>query len=122
MLNKIFIFLFLFFVFSCGQNINSNYNDQGQYGTVTIDTSTPAGARFNSAYKVIQSKCMACHNWSGYTTSDKWIQSGYVIQGNYSGSSMIMVLKNYGGSMPKNPYAALSNPELVTLESWITNL
>ena len=122
MLKIITTFIFLIGLSSCGQDYNSNFNDQGQFSTFEIDTSTPAGARFNAAYKIIQTKCMACHNWSSYNTSDKWIQSGYVIPANYRGSAIISILKNYGGTMPKNPYAALPTTELDTLEAWITNL
>ena len=107
---------------SCGQNYNSNSNDQGQYSTVEIDTSTAAGARFAAAYKVIQTDCMACHNWTSYNTSDKWIQSGYITQGDYSASPLIMRLKNNGGDMPKSPNGALPNSDLVVLNNWISNL
>ena len=115
--------LFCLLIFSsCGQNFNSNSNDQGQYATVKIDTSSPAGERFAAAYKVIQVNCMACHSWNSYDTSDKWIQSGYVIQADYSHSLLMTRLKNNGGDMPKSPNGALKTSEITILQDWITNL
>lgn len=119
---SLLIIFFLFFtLFSCGQDFNSNSNDEGQYSTVTIDSSTPEGARFSAAYKVIQTQCMGCHDWASYDTKEKWTEA-YVVAGNYAGSPLISILKNYGGSMPKDPYPALSPADLVVLENWISNL
>lgn len=121
-LKKILLFVCLLIVSSCGQDYNSNYNDKGQYTTIVLDTSTPEGARFAAAYQVLQTQCMACHAWSSYNTSAKWIDSGYVVQGNYSGSPVISILKNYGGTMPKDPYPTLSASDIASLQAWITNL
>ena len=127
MQNKIIIFIFLFVISACGQDYNSNYNDHGQYSSVSIDTSTPEGARFGAAYKVLQTKCMSCHSYThpfdeSFNTSEKWIHSGYVVQGNYLASLIISTLKNYEGTMPEDPNTPLSKEELATLEAWISNL
>lgn len=121
-MNSKFIALFSLALLGCGQDYNSNTNDQGQYASVTIDSSTPDGTRFSSAYKILQSKCMQCHDWTSYNTSEKWISTGYVSQGNFSDSTIITALKNYGGQMPKDPYTALSDTEVATLREWISNL
>jgi mono/diheme cytochrome c family protein len=123
MLKKFTAFFgFMIIMSSCGQNYNSNYNDLGQYTAAAIDRSTVAGARFAAAYSILQVKCMGCHAWASYDSSEKWIQSGYVIQGNFSGSNIITHLKNFGGNMPKDPASALPDSEIADLLAWITNL
>lgn len=123
MSNKLLLlFFFLLVLGSCGQDFNSNSNDKDQFSNVEIDISSPEGRRFSVAYKILQVKCMGCHDWALFTTSDKWIESGYVVRGNFSGSPLISILKNYGGNMPKDPYPALANSETTDLESWISNL
>lgn len=120
--NKWILNLLLLSLYGCGQSYNSNSNDKGQFTNVEIDTTSVEGVRFSAAYNVLQAKCMACHDWAGFNTSEKWIESGYVNKGDYLGSPIIMSLKNYGGNMPKDPYPELSATETAALDSWISNL
>ncbi len=122
MLKQIMFLIFIFFVSGCGQDYNSNTNDKSQYTTVEIDTSTPQGSRFALAYKVLQTQCFECHAWSVLNTSERWVDSGYVTRGNYTDSPIIGILKNYGGTMPKDPYPAMTTTDLAILEDWITNM
>lgn len=109
---------------SCGQDYNSNSGDAGQYSTVsTIDTSTPEGVRLAASYSVLQAKCFQCHSgWSGYTTSQQWVDAGLVVRGSFLSSELIRRLKNYGGDMPPDPQSPLSTDEIAPLQTWIENL
>lgn len=107
----------------CGQDYNSNYGDYGQYSPVEgIDSSTPEGARLLAAYKVMQTKCFQCHQWSTYKTSAQWVSTGLVTAGNSSGSEIYTILKNNGGNMPPDPIAQLTGEEVDSIKAWIDGL
>lgn len=116
------LFLILF-ISGCGQDYNSNYGDYGQYSPVEgIDSSTPEGVRLLAAYKVMQTKCFQCHQWSAYKTSAQWVSAGLVIAGNSSGSEVYTILKNNGGNMPPDPIAQLTSDEVNSIQVWIDGI
>jgi hypothetical protein len=117
-LKNILFFIFILFS-SCGQNYNSNSNDEGVYGNIGI---TP-GSNLYNAYVVMQAKCFACHGdqWKDYKTSNDWIEKGLIVSGSTVNSSIYTSLTNNGGSMPKNPYPPLTKAEVETLKTWINS-
>lgn len=107
----------------CGQDYNSNYGDGGQYSPIEgIDSSTPDGTRLLAAYKVAQTKCFQCHQWSTYKTSAQWVSAGLAVAGNSGGSEMYTILKNNGGNMPPDPIAQLTTEELESIKTWIDGM
>lgn len=121
-----YLILISFLFLGCGQDFNSNSFDKERYGDTGIDTSTPAGQRFSKAYTVLENNCISCHTgyhniYSGYTTSEAWIDAGLVVAGDFSGSFLIQKLQNYGGNMPQGS-SQLSETEITNLNDWITNL
>ncbi|MCO4794132.1 MAG: cytochrome c [Bacteriovoracaceae bacterium] len=120
------LIILFFLISSCGQDFNSNTFDKERYGNTGIDTSTPAGLRFSKAYNVVQTNCSSCHTgyhniYSGYTTSQAWVDAGLVVAGDFTGSFIIQKLKNYGGNMPGGA-SQLSESEINYLSDWISNL
>lgn len=124
---KIFITLPLLFFTSCGMNYNSNTFDDVKYGPApSFDPQTPAEERFVAAYNLLDSQCIQCHEgehdaWAAWTTSEDWVNQGYVTEGDFSGSILISSLKNYSGNMPKGS-SALTDEEIQILRDWIENL
>ena len=121
----IFRVIFLLFIVSCGQDYNSNYFDAQKFKS-GIDRTTPAGERFYNAFNVIQEKCISCHlgyhnSYSKYLTDADWKAAGLVKASDFAGSSIIQLLKNYGGTMPLSA-SNLSSTEIETLRLWIENL
>lgn len=112
------IFPLMLLLSACGQDYNSNYNDRGTYSDIGIPSGTPL---YNS-YVIIQNKCFSCHAWQDYKTDQAWIDSGRVIRGSYDTSPLKTRLKNFGGTMPLEPYAPLTTAELETLRTWINAL
>jgi mono/diheme cytochrome c family protein len=111
---------------SCGQDINSTSDDLTKFQASAIDTSTPAGIRLFNAYTIIQTNCTSCHTsyhsaFAGYTTDNAWINAGQVVAGDFDGSYIIQKLINYGSNMPLGG-SALSNDDIETLTTWISNL
>lgn len=107
---------------SCGQDFNSNSFDSQRYGNTGIDNTTPFGKAFN----VIQTKCINCHTgyhniYSGYTTSQAWINAGLINANDFGGSPLIIKLINYGGNMPQGG-SQLSTTEITYLQDWINGL
>ncbi len=124
MMKKILTLTFTMLVLSgCGQDYNSNSGDGGQYSPIEgIDSSTADGARLLAAYRVAQTKCFQCHQWSSYKTSAAWVSAGLVVAGNSDGSEMWTILKNNGGNMPPDPIAQLTQEELDAVKTWIDNM
>jgi len=115
-------FMILFVFVSCGQDFNSNSFDKQRYGNTGIDNTTPFGKAFN----VIQTNCIDCHTghhniYSGYTTSQAWVNSGLVKAGDFAGSPLIIKLINYGGNMPQGG-SQLNQTEITYLQDWINAL
>jgi hypothetical protein len=122
-MKKIFFLLtilLLFILSSCGQDYNSNYNDRGTYADIGIPSGTPL---YNS-YVIMQNKCFSCHGsqWQEYKTSDDWVNAGLIVKGNFNNSQIKLSLKNFGGSMPKDPASPLTNDEVDTLRTWVNSL
>lgn len=115
-------------VFACGQDYNSNSGDHVyQESTLPdVDNGDPAAKAFAEAFSVLKAQCIDCHtsyhaSWSKYTTEAAWKNSGYVTPGNSAGSTVIAILINNGGNMPKDG-KALSAADLEKLTSWIDGM
>jgi hypothetical protein len=111
---------------SCLQSTNSNSFDRSYSQTVNIDTSTAAGERLYAAYMVLKNNCMNCHtgyhdSWTTFNTDQKWIESTLVEVNDGYSSSLIINLKNIGGSMPKDR-PQLPEEDLDILLDWIDNI
>jgi mono/diheme cytochrome c family protein len=122
---KVLIGLFLLVLFSCGQDFNSNTFDESRYAS-NISANTAEGQRFLAAYNLIDSKCTSCHlgyhnSYSGYTTTDDWINNGLIVAGDFASSTLRNTLKNYGGDMPLQG-SQFSDAEIEILQDWIDNL
>lgn len=105
---------------SCGQDYNSNYNDRGTYADIGI----PPGDALYQPYVIMQNKCFSCHGsqWKDYITSQQWADAGLITKGNFAASTLKTNLKNFGGTMPPDPYSPLTAAELDTVKNWINSL
>lgn len=103
---------------SCGQNYNSNTNDNG--GELGIDCATaPALCEAYTAMR--DNHCFECHGWSGYRTDAAWISSGLVSKNDPANSRLITKLKNAGGNMPQN-FSPMTSSEYTAVRTWIQNM
>ncbi len=127
MLNKVtqlFKISLLLTLTSCMQTYNSNSGDDLLYGKKgVIDTSTD----FGKSLEIIQSKCINCHTgrhstWSNYKTELDYVDNGLIIRGSSSASTLIGILTQSGGTMPKAPIEPLTTEEYNTLVNWIDNI
>ncbi len=66
-------------------------------------------------------QCFTCHSaWNAYTTT-QFIRNGLVKPGNAVGSKIILNLKNFGGTMPKNALT-LTDGEANELKNWVNGI
>lgn len=115
-------------VFGCGQDYNSNSGDDVYQEAEGPDPGNgdPGAKAFSDAFAVLQAQCITCHTnyhsaWSKFTTEAAWKSAGYVKPGNSAGSSIIAILINNGGNMPKDG-KALTTEDLGKLTSWIDGM
>ena len=106
---------------SCGQDYNSTSGDFGQYAPIEgIDSSTEDGTRLLAAYKVMRTKCFACHEWSEFKSSAAWVASGRVAAGNAAGSALYTEISN--GRMPPPDAPQMVGEETAKIEAWINGI
>jgi hypothetical protein len=125
--SKVFCLSFLF-AYSCGQqDTNSNSNDkpvevEDSSDTKPSETDTPHDTLRKKALSIINTNCASCHsNFSSLKSDDQWTSSNYVIAGNASGSLLIKMLINSGGTMPKTGIP-ISNEDYQSLQDWINGI
>lgn len=117
--------LVLLFLASC-QDYNSNTSDKFRYARLELENNP----EFRASYAILQSRCMNCHTssihngWATLVTSQKWIDSGRVVQGNAQDSDLIIRIINSGHTNSDMPLGggALPNDEYDTIVEWIDNL
>jgi uncharacterized membrane protein len=117
--------LALLFLTAC-QDYNSNSSDRFRYGSLELENNP----EFRASYAILQNRCINCHTssvhsgWSTLTTSQKWIDSGRVINGDAQNSILIERIINSGHTNSDMPLGsgALANDEYDTLVEWIDNL
>lgn len=117
---KFAFFLFTFLFVGC-QDYNSNTFDRDRYGKIELI----GGAQFEAAYKVLQNRCMNCHEhagWSAYTNQAQWVNESLVIPNDKDNSKLINRIKNYGSANSDMPVggSALPSTEFDTLVQWVT--
>lgn len=126
MFRKFLVLIFL--IYSCGQqDTNSNSNDKpvevaDSSDTKSSDSDTPQDTLRKKALSILSTNCFSCHSSFASLKSDaQWKTSGYISAGNASGSLLIKMLQNSGGSMPKNG-TAISNEDYHSLQDWINGI
>lgn len=111
---------------ACGQDYNSNSGDDVYQESGPIGDGSPGGEAFAAAFGVIKAQCLSCHtnyhaDWAKLTSEADWKSSGNVTPQNSASSSIITILINNGGNMPKDG-KALSAQDYAKLTSWIDGM
>jgi cytochrome c553 len=102
------------------QTDNSTAYDASLYGPPTI--APGSSQNFTSAQALIVQNCATCHehsSWSTYQEQD-YINNGYVVAGNLSGSAIWTNLAANGGEMPQG--GSLSASQVDVLQTWILGI
>lgn len=112
---------------SCLQTYNSSTSDPTRYGGGIGGDGTPGGQRFADAYAIIQNECLGCHNhgFENFTTQQQFIDSGYVVAGDRTGSIFYLALRGNDlqtGRQDMPQGGALSATELTTIRTWIEQI
>ncbi len=124
------IFLLLsFLMYTSCDEYNSNSADRLKYGGDPQQEVDTGDANFSAAFPIIQQKCISCHsgdhnNWAGYTSDEKWLNSGLINRGDPDNSSFIKRIINSGGpnaNMPEG-LGALPDSEYQLLRKWIAEM
>jgi len=115
----------LFILIGCQEQLtNSNTSDDKLGGEICESTLSAADMRFCKAKNVIIKRCISCHTnyhsvYSTYTESD-FNTENVITPGDATNSSLISILINNGGNMPKGG-KPIPSDEITVLEDWINN-
>ena len=116
---KLALIALLLFYIGC-QDYNSNSFDKDRYSEIEL---TGGGPNFKPAYKILQTRCMNCHQhaqWSGYTDAQDWVTNENLISPGPDKSLVITRIINsgeVGADMPQGG-SALPASEFDTLKLW----
>jgi mono/diheme cytochrome c family protein len=86
------------------------------------NTAQQKATRSAAALAVFDKYCISCHSeFSSYRSDARWQESGLVIAGKASTSTVITMLQNAGGTMPDGR-SPISNDEYTSLLQWIDGM
>ncbi len=121
-----YISLLLLFTLGSCQDYNSNSGDRGKYGNIAIDQND---LQFVAARKVIQNRCVSCHDnyhdrWASLSSSADFVAEGIVVPNDPSNSNLIKRTVNTGETVSNMPPGGspLPNDEYNTLVDWVTGI
>ena len=124
-INKFLPILLLSLFISCEEQIiNSHSSDDKLGGTLCESSLSASEMRFCKSQNIITKRCISCHtgyhsDYSSYIESD-YDTENLMTPGDSENSTLITILINNGGNMPKAG-KPIPNEEVETLKEWIDN-
>lgn len=107
------------------QSYNSHTGDKAKFAEIELENNP----QFRAAYKVIQTRCINCHQgthntWATYVNSQLWIDNGLIVSQDSQASKLVRRTINsgvVGANMPPEG-GPLPNDEYQTILDWINGL